>query len=89
MTTGQANQALTTAGYRLLNAPPSDAGGLSLTATQGDTTRTTNTARMALGDIGQWIFHMETAAADACTLVGSDTARTILLGMGYVQSNPE
>ena len=53
MCTGWANKVLLAAGYRLLNAPPLDADGLILTATHGATTRTTDTARMKLGDIGQ------------------------------------
>ena len=42
---------------------------------------------MTLGDIGQWLFRMVTAAANARTLVGNNTARVVLLYMGYVQSN--
>ena len=86
VTTNQANQTLTAAGYRLLNATPLDAGGLSLTATHGDTTHTTDTARMTLGDIGQWLFRAETTSANARTLVSSNMARAILLGVGYVQN---
>ena len=52
MTTNQANRALTAAGYRLTNATPTDAGGLSLTTKHGDTTHTMDTARMTLVDIG-------------------------------------
>ena len=50
--------------------------------------RTTDTACMTLGDIGQWLFRMETTAADTHTLVGNDTARAVLLYMGYVPGNP-
>ena len=51
VSTGRANQALIAAGYRLLNAPPLDAVGLILAVTHGNTTRTTDTARMTLSDI--------------------------------------
>ena len=57
--------------------------------TQGKTTHTTNTARMTLSDIGQWIFCAETSAANTCTLVHNNTARTILLGLGYVPTKPD
>ena len=89
MATSQANWALTAAGYRLSNGTPSDAGGFTLTVAHGDTTHTTDTARMTLGNIGQWLFCAEVSAADAHTLVGSTTARAVLLGMGYVQNEPD
>ena len=87
--TDWANEALLAAGYRLLNAPPLDADGFILTATHGATTRTTDTARMTLGDIGQWLFRMETTAAGAHTPVGNETAQAVLLYMRCVPSNPQ
>ena len=87
--TGWANAALLAAGYWLLTAPPSDADGFILSVTHDATTRTTDTARMTLSDIGQWLFRMETASADARTPVGDDTAQAVLLCMGYVANNPQ
>ena len=51
--TNQDNRALTAAGYQLTNGMPSGAGGLSFTVTASDTTHTTVTAQMTLGDSGQ------------------------------------
>ena len=89
MATNQANRALTAAGYRLHTGTPSDAGSFNLTVTHGETSHTTNTVRMTLADIGQWLFRAERSAASTRSLGHNSTTHTIFLGLEYILTNPD